>query len=144
MPGFPSIPSSLSTSSDESSSFSGPGPGLQFGLVPQLPDLDLSDADSTVQPIGPGWGIIDDGGPAPAIAQVLQFPEGSERALAPTIHFWDIEEERHRLWQAHLHPDRPVVEGHTCSFPDFLVYVVELERDGLRTRSQAAEAREQT
>ena len=75
---------------------------------------------------------------------MLSFPEGSERALVPAIRFYDIEEVRHRLWQAHLHPDRPIVEEHTYSFPDFLVYAVELERDGLRTRSQAAEAREHT
>ena len=37
----------------------------------------------------------------------------------------------HRLWQAVPHPDRPTVEGDTCSFPDYLVFTVERERDYL-------------
>ena len=144
MPGFPPVPASPSTSSNESSSSSGLGPGPRFGTVPHLLDLDLSDADSPVQPTGSGWGIIDDGGAAPAIAQVLLFPEGSERALAPVVHFYVIKEDYHRLWQANLHPDRPVVAGHTCSFLDFLVYTVKMERDSLLTRCEAAEKQEQT
>ena len=129
MPGFSHVPASPTTSSDESSSSSGPGPGPQFDTVPQLPDLNLSDADSPVQPIGPGWGIIDDGGAAPAIAQVLPFQEGSDKALVPAVQFYDIEEDHHYLWQADLHPDCPVVAGHTYSFSDFLVYAVKMEKD---------------
>ena len=79
------MPASPSTSSDESSSSSGPGPGPQFGTVPPLSDLDTLDADSSLQLTGPIWEIIDDGGPAPAIAQVLPFPEGSELALSPAV-----------------------------------------------------------
>ena len=117
----------------------GPEPGPQFGTVPPLSDLDISDADLPVQPTGPDWGIIDDGGAALAIAHVLPFPEGSELAFALAIHFYDIEEDRHHLWQADLHPDHPVVVGHTCSFSNFLVYAEEMERDGLLIRSKVAE-----
>ena len=132
MPGLPLAPVSP-PDSPVSPSSSEEGDGPRFGTVPDLPDM----------PTSPGWGIVDDGGAAPAIAQVLPFPEGSTRALAPAVRYYDIEEHRHRLWQAVLHPDRPVVEGNTCSFPDFLVYAVEQERDELLVGREVAMEQDQ-
>ena len=92
--------------------------GPAFGRVPPASD------------ISPGWGIIEDGGGAPSILEVLE-PEGSMRAMAPTLRFYDIDTFEHKIWQATLHPDRPITEGDTCCFPVCLVHAVERERDYL-------------
>ena len=93
------------------------GPGI--GGVPPIEDM------------APGWGLIEDGGGAPSILEVEEAPEGSMRATAPTLRFYDIKMFEHRIWQAIPHPDRPIAEGDTCSFPDYLVFAVERERDYL-------------
>ena len=79
----------------------------------------------------PGWGFVEDDGGTPSILEITEAPEGSMQARAPTLRFYDIEMFEHRLWQATLHPDRPIADGDTCSFPDFLVFAVERERDYL-------------
>ena len=80
------------------------------------------------EPMSSGWGFVEDDGGAPSILQVEETPEGSMSARAPTLRFYDIEMFEHRLWQDVPHPDRPITEGDTCSFPDYLVFAVERER----------------
>ena len=101
MPDFPEIPPS-DTPDELLSEEEEEGDGPAFGQVPDLPD-------HPSLPTSPGWGRVDDGGGAPAIAAMLEIPEGSTQAIVPSVRFYDIEEDRHRLWQADPHPDRSIV-----------------------------------
>ena len=65
------------------------------------------------------------------MVEISDTLEGSMEARALTLQFYDIEMQKHRLWQAIRHLDRMIVDKDTCSYPDYLVYTVEQEIDYL-------------
>ena len=81
--------------------------------------------------IPPEWGMVLDDGDAPTVLEAPAPAEGSTLASGPTLRFFNIVQQGHRVWQTTPRLDRLVEERGIGSFPDYLVTRVELERDFL-------------
>ena len=57
--------------------------------------------------------------------------EGSSYPRDLSLHYFDIVERRHREWWVIPPYDSQGSVGDVCSFPNYLVYAVEQERDHL-------------
>ena len=113
---FSDIPESSGIEGETSASRTEP----VIGRVPQ-----------SVRDTFPGRGIVSDNGGAPSVVKAPDVPEGSTRARALTLRYYDIKMKEHRLWYTTPSSDQPNIEENTCSFPDYLVNAVEQERDYL-------------
>ena len=84
----------MSRSDDESSDIA-----ISPGLEGEPSDLCSGPGVERVRPgsgVPLGWGTIGDDGGAPSILEVADAPEGSMRARAPTLHFYDIKRFEHK------------------------------------------------
>ena len=106
-----------STESEGEPSETRSGPGLG-GVPPE-------------KPLSSGWGGVDDDGRAHAMVEALDAGEGSSYSRDLSLGYFDIEERRHRVWRAIPPSDSKVSLGDVCSFPNYVVYAVEHERDHL-------------
>ena len=80
----------------------------EFSDIPESSGIEEETSESRTEPVigrvpqsvrdtFPRWGIVSDNGGAPSVVKVPDVPEGSTRARALTLHYYDIKMKEYRL-----------------------------------------------